>query len=294
MKEEKECKSVLGAKEFEELEYSDDFMFCRVMEDPNLCRDVIERLLQEKIGELRIVQAQKEYRFTSDGKPIRLDIYTEDISAVYDAEMQNKNHQSLETLALPRRSRFYQSSIDMDHIKKRGAYRSLPNSKVLFVCTFDPFKHGLGQYTFRERCDEMPEFVLGDGTEKYFFNCKYKGNALPESLLRFFEYVETGVPSDDLTRRIAGAVNMGRRNEEWKSEYIREWVLLNEAREDWRAEMRDEIRAEVKEENYSERDAIKISEMLLSGKTAEQISDFCGYPIEQVREVEKGILTSAT
>ncbi len=36
-----------------------------------------------------------------------------------------------------------------------------------------------------------------------------------------------------------------------------------------------------------------ISRMLRSGKTAEAIADFCGYPIEQVKAVEKELLVSA-
>ena len=35
------------------------------------------------------------------GKPIRLDVYTKDQKRIYDAEMQKRNHHSLEKLELP-------------------------------------------------------------------------------------------------------------------------------------------------------------------------------------------------
>ena len=62
-------------KNYEELRFSDDFMFGKVMEDPELCREVLECLLQEPVGELKEVQTQREFRYTVDGKPIRLDVY---------------------------------------------------------------------------------------------------------------------------------------------------------------------------------------------------------------------------
>ena len=77
------------AKRYEELTISDDFMFGRAMGDKVLCQDVLERLLEEKVGELEDVQPQWEFRHTSGGKSIRLDMYTRDKKRMYDAEMQN-------------------------------------------------------------------------------------------------------------------------------------------------------------------------------------------------------------
>ena len=73
-------------KKFEELGFSDSFMFDRVMEDPELCRRVLETLLQIKLSELTIPQSEKELKFTKDGKAIRLDVYTKDSvsGAIYD------------------------------------------------------------------------------------------------------------------------------------------------------------------------------------------------------------------
>ena len=102
------------AKRYEELSIEDDFMFGKVMEDKELCRDVLQCLLEEPVEELEEVQTQREFRYTSKGKPIRLDVYTRDQKRIYDAEMQRLNHQTPENLELPRRSRFYQSTMDTD------------------------------------------------------------------------------------------------------------------------------------------------------------------------------------
>ena len=52
--------------------------------DKVLCQDVLEQLLEEKVGELEDVQPQREFRYTSGGKPIRLYIYTRDKKRMYD------------------------------------------------------------------------------------------------------------------------------------------------------------------------------------------------------------------
>ncbi len=118
------------AKRYEELTIADDFMFGKVMEDKALCREVLECLLEQPVGELEDVRTERQFRYTTDGKPIRLDVYTRDQNHVYDAEMQNLNHQAVEKLELPRRSRFYQSTMDMDHLGKGKSYRELPEGKV--------------------------------------------------------------------------------------------------------------------------------------------------------------------
>ena len=51
------------AKSYEELQFTDDFMFGKVLEDKELCRDVLECLLQEPVGTL-----QDLYDYISKGK----------------------------------------------------------------------------------------------------------------------------------------------------------------------------------------------------------------------------------
>ncbi len=216
-------------KPYEELEFRDDFMFGKVMEDSELCRDVLECLLQQPVGELRDIDPQREFRYSEEGKPIRLDIYTRDEDRVYDAEMQNQNNESLENLELPKRSRFYQSSIDTDCMNKNYSYRKLPESAILFICTFDPFEKGLSQYTFKEKCEEDGSISLKDGTKKIFYNCTYKGDDIPEDKKQLYNYIENGKTKSELTKRIDSSVKEARKREEWKSDYMKERVIIMDA-----------------------------------------------------------------
>lgn len=107
-----------AARRYEELKFSDDFMFGKVMEDKELCREVLECLLQQPVGELTDMHLQRQFCYTQDGKPIRLDVCASNDEAIYDAEMQNLNHIKPEKLELPKRSRFYQSLMDADFLQK--------------------------------------------------------------------------------------------------------------------------------------------------------------------------------
>ena len=230
-----------STKSYEELKFSDDFMFGKIMEDKELCREVLECLLQQPVGELTEVQTQREFKYTSDGKPIRLDVYNEDSDGrIFDAEMENLNHKTIEQHQLPKRSRFYQGAIDIDFMDKNYSYKILPESRVIFICTFDPFKLGLSRYTFRERCDENPEICLNDGTEKVFYNCKYEGEDIPDGIRNLYEFIGTGNASDELTEKLNSAVAKAHKNEIWRTQYMKEWVVIQDARDEGREEGREE------------------------------------------------------
>ena len=277
-------------KKYEELCYRDDFMFGKVMADPDLCRVVLECLLQRPVSELKEVQTQREFKFVVDGKPIRLDVYNEDSEGnVYDAEMENLNHKSVESHQLPRRSRYYQASIDADYMDEGDSYKKLPDSNVMFICTFDPFGLGLSQYTFCETCEENHKLKLNDGTVKIFYNCAYVGEDIPDNLREFYDYVENGNAGSELTKRIDEAVVRSRKNSIWRSQYMKEKIVLQDAREEGIEEGIGQGIGQGIEQEINNR----ISDMLSRGKTVEEIVEFCGYSIEQVKQVEESMLAKS-
>lgn len=234
-------------KNYDELKFTDDFLFGKIMEDSDLCKQVLECILQTKIGDLEDVVPQKGFRNTMDGKPIRLDIYTKDSDSVYDVEMQNLNGKSTECRQLPLRSRFYQSAIDADLLNKSDSYTELSESNVIFICTFDPFGKNYYMYSFCERCNEDYEMVLPSKTNKYFFNAAYKGNDIPDSIKELYEFIQTGNVTGTLTKHIDAAVQSAKRNEKWRSQYMKERLIY----QDYKMEGREEGREEGLEEGIS-------------------------------------------
>ena len=153
--------------------------------------------------------------------------------------------------------------------------KKLPESRVMFICTFDPFKKGLSKYTFLESSEEMPGLRLEDGTKKVFYNCRYQGGDIPEELQKLYEYVEYGRVDSTLTRKIEQAVDKGRKNALWRTQYMKEWVVIHDAREDG---FEDGI-----EQGISLRDSEMISDMLFN--------DYLGFPYPvQSRKLQQILL----
>ena len=66
-------------KEYGELLFTDDFMFCKVLENnEELCKELLELILGRKVRKINYLAKQKVIDITSDGKGVRLDVYLED------------------------------------------------------------------------------------------------------------------------------------------------------------------------------------------------------------------------
>ncbi len=117
-----------------------------------------------------------------------MDVYARDeAGTVYNVEMQTTQQPAD---MLPKRSRYYQSQLDLVLLKPGEDFRNLPNSFVIFICTFDPFGQKSYRYTFLEQCQENGA-LLNDGSAKIFLNCEGK-NVDEESLevQDFLRYVK--------------------------------------------------------------------------------------------------------
>lgn len=110
-------------KPFEELTFLDNFMFQCVLRNKRICKYMIEKILQIKIQDLHYHDYEKTINMGLVSKGIRLDVYVEDQEGrVYDIEMQCTNAPNH---GLAKRSRFYQSMIDMELLGKGEKYENL-------------------------------------------------------------------------------------------------------------------------------------------------------------------------
>ena len=188
---------------WEPLRITNDFMFKKVMQDKELCKKLLEVILDVEIVDIHYIVPEKSISNYIDAKGIRLDVYVKDEKeTVYDLEMQICYRGDL-----PKRSRYYQSSIDMDLIQSGQGYRKLNKSYVIFICMFDMFGQERYKYVFENRCLEDLELELGDGATKIFLNVN---GSVPEDELELkdlFEYISNNVVKSDFTKGIDDAVN---------------------------------------------------------------------------------------
>ena len=75
-------------QKYEELGFTNDFMFCKIMQDKNICKPFLEEILGIKIDHIEYLEPQKTIDLKVDAKSVRLDIYVDDGKTVYDCEMQ--------------------------------------------------------------------------------------------------------------------------------------------------------------------------------------------------------------
>lgn len=242
---EKTCYTKRKRKTYEELTLADDFLFCKVFgSEKELCKELLERLLGEKIRDIVYLQTQDIIELTNDGKGIRLDVYLEDEGdTVYDLEMQ-----CLNTKELPERTRYYHSLIDQDLLEKGESYGSIKNTVIVFVCLFDLFGRGLWKYTFQNRAKECLDLVLEDGQKTVFVNAGgFSGDPKVQNFLNFLNGTETK-GSDGFISALKHAVENASHNAKWRCEYMfataREQCIRDEARNE---ERRSNIRAMIEE-----------------------------------------------
>ncbi len=172
-------------KTLQELNLEDDFLFAKVMSDKDICKRVIEKILDIKIKEIKMPEEQKVIDILLDSKAVRLDVYVnDDNGTVYNVEMQQGKN-----VNLAKRSRYYQGNIDLDKISKGDDYLTLNKSYVIFICTFDPFGKGRHRYTFENRCLEDLNIGLNDETTKVFLNTSGILNDVDEEMIEFLNYV---------------------------------------------------------------------------------------------------------
>lgn len=222
--------------EYEKLKFTNNFVFCKVMENNlDLCRELLELLLKVRIKKVKLADKEKVLDITPDNKSVRLDIYVEDEKGtVYNIEMQVAPKKNL-----PRRSRYYQGMIDLNMIEKGSKYNSLRKSFVIFICMFDPFEKNLPVYTFTNRCKEKMDLELGDDTAKVFINPYGDTEGLSEGIKAFFKYLQEESAESDFTEKLDDEVEKVRKNEKWRLEYMA-WISeLEESKEEGRAEGRE-------------------------------------------------------
>lgn len=203
-------------KRFEDLTLADNFIFFKVMQEPDICRRLLEVILNVEIDHIEYLEGEKTFDARYEAKSIRLDVYVKDgKGTVYNVEMQAEDAANL-----PQRSRYYQSMIDVGLIEKGEDYEKLNQSFVIFICLSDIFHKGRHIYTFENRCVEDTGIALGDGTRKIFLNPSADREDVTPELANFLQYLTDGKASDEFTERLVEAVDTAKKNPKLRVEYM--------------------------------------------------------------------------
>ena len=244
----------INQTEWEKLGISNDFLFGKVMQDAELCKELLQIIFPNmKIDHIEYPVLQKTINMDADAKSIRLDVYIVDNKGtVYDIEMQ-----MADTKELPKRTRYYQAMMDLEMIDKGQSYKKLKKSFVIFICPFDLFNEGRHLYTFKNICIEGK---MADVNQK---------------LIAFLDYVAGKKSDDSFVQKLENAIKIAKQNREWRHEYM---TLL----------MRDQENIEKGIERGIEKEETRIIIRLYhNGFTPNQIADLVDKDIKKVEAVVK-------
>lgn len=229
-----------------ELTIKDNFMFGAVMMDENNCKGLLERVLEIPIDRVE-VSREKSIVYRPEYKGVRLDVYAKDeCQSHYNVEMQVKRK-----VALGKRSRYYQSQMDMELLLSGEDYSELPDTYVIFICDFDPFEEEKYRYTFKMNCKESGQTNLEDGRTIVFLNTHGKNESeVPKELVTLLNYIREDVEGserefhDSYVERLQKFIREVKADREMEERFMIFEEMLRDERAEGRAEGRMEGRAE--------------------------------------------------
>ena len=263
-------------KSFDELTFQDNFIFQKVMLKKHICKAVLERLLDISIKDIVYIHEEKNLDVRWDTKSVRLDVFVnDDKGTVFNIEMQT----SKDMEELVKRTRFYQSILDMYHIQKGQKYTILNDSYVIFICTFSVFTGDRHKYTFKNVCIEDYDIALNDGATKLFLSTKGTRNDVSKPLQAFLDYIDGQEATDELLRDIDDAVHEVKHCEAWKEEYS---MLSMDHYKYWKEGIAEGL-AQGKAEGKTE----VVIQMLQEKLSIEMIARLTKLTVEQIKEIEQ-------
>ena len=170
----------------QELNLADSFLFGKVMRDTEICRMVLEKILNVPIKKAEFPVTKKFTDIAPDSGDIRLDACINDEQeTIYSVEMLCCRDEEL-----LRKARYFQCNIDFSLICTGERCTKLKKSYIIFICTFDPFSDGRHIYTFENRCLEDLSLTLGDETTEIFLSTKGKKDDVDDEIKDFLAYIE--------------------------------------------------------------------------------------------------------
>ena len=235
-------------KKLEELNLLDDFLFGTLISHPvygeRFVRILIKTILNRDIKILKIIPQMNYFGQDTDRHGTRLDVYIEEegyvvqgdvqLSSIYDIEPDQNSNETARN-ALPRRVRFYRSTIDTRNLQSGAAYNRLKNIIIIMLRPYDPFGYDRMVYTVKNMCLEEPEMEFDDGALNLFIYTRGKTGVIPQELKELLQYLENTTWNNAVNeplREVQRMVDKVKYDKEvsisYMKSYERDWMMRNE------------------------------------------------------------------
>ncbi|WP_191013415.1 Rpn family recombination-promoting nuclease/putative transposase [Treponema zioleckii] len=245
--------------------------------EPEICKHVIEILLGIEIDRIEIPQTERTMQESFESKSVRFDVYAKDSDRIFDVEMQTATSKKL-----AKRSRYYQSIIDVEHLTAGTDYDELKDVYIIFICLGDVFGEKLPVYTFENVCTENGRTKLNDRTFKVFFNADLCDKIDSKERRNFLAFLKANEARDDFTETLRSKLALAKKNMKWRRQYMTwEQTLKEYAKDAFDEGVRETARNNA------------ISLLKKTSLLPEMIADCCGLSVEEVLELKENLQTEA-
>lgn len=300
-----------GFERWEDLTLANNFIFCKVMEEnPEICKELLEMLLNIKIEKLEQPNAEKSLKADYHSHGIRFDVYVKDGSGrSFDLEIQTTKKSDL-----AKRARYYHGLMDVDALQSGVAYDTLKDSYVIFLCLGDVFGDGLPVYTFRRAAKEGNSILMNDGTITVFFDATNYDKMSSEKVRSFFKFLCGLDIKDNFTEKLSALVEHLKMNARQRQDYMTwEQELKIQSKEiaekiapimaknmaegmakDLAIDMAQGMAEKIVQDKVDNSKTETAKNMFKLKLTVQQIADCTGLSCTQVKELQKEVMTSVT
>ena len=242
-----EVKEEKKIRKLNELSLIDNYLFGLFIENVNdndIIKEMLERMLDIKIKKIVLKQQQYEIFNEPGSRSVRLDAYLgDDENTLYNIEVQIKN-----TGNIPKRIRYNRSLIDKDQLASgEKDFNELPKSIIIFINNFDLFNKGLYRYTFKNICVEDNSIELGDDSLTVILNTKgKKKEGVSQKLVDLLEYFTSSnektvtKTSDEFLKNVDERLTPIKNNRKFGDDFVQFQIYLNEEKRESKEEGRQE------------------------------------------------------
>lgn len=237
-------------KSIHELSLIDDFLFTEVMSYKEtaelVTRLILDRALDIKAENL-IIEPQKPVNgIDTDRHGIRMDVSItetadkEDNSSiirVYDIEPNN-----IETINLPKRSRYYQALTDVKLLSTGVDYDSLPELITIWILPYDPFGKNNMIYFVKNIVEGFEDLYYNDGIRKVFLytDGMLGGSRELKQLLTYIKSSSTDNAADRQLEQLHSGVEWLRHSSKIGVRYMQMWEIVEHEKKHSRQEGMEE------------------------------------------------------
>lgn len=223
-------------------------------------------------------EPQSSMKFAADMHGVRFDAYIKSDEAWADIEMQT----SKSGLSLGKRSRYYQSNMDMDCLEQGQDYEKLKKCYVIFICTFDYFGKDEALYYF-QNWDYEKGLKLDDFSYKIVLNTRCSVNKVPAKLRPLFAYINSAenVGGSELVDKIDERVQKFSTDEWRRKQMTFEYYVKDKERRAYRSG------EEAGEARGFERSKFEIARnLILLGISTDKITEATGLSIAEIEALQ--------